>query len=306
MLAIQAEDLQKKFGNVVAVDDISFDVEKGEFFGFLGPNGAGKTTTIRLITGLLTPDAGNVFIFGIDLRKNPIRAKTIMGVIPENANVYADLTAKQNLYLAGKYYGLSKNILEKKSEELLSNLGLYERRNNSVRTFSKGMKQRVSIACAIIHNPHILFLDEPTQGLDVQSRRLVIETINHMNEKGSTIFLTTHNIEEANKLCERVCIINKGKIAAIDRPEKLKSTFEKTQSIEVSFDQKVTRDLLASDFISKIDISGDKWRLYTNNPDKTLKHVAALAEEKGIRIISMTTYGPSLEDVFIRLTEGGK
>jgi len=304
MLAIKAENLKKKFGNVVAVDNVSFNVEKGEIFGLLGPNGAGKTTTIRLLTGILTPDAGNVTIEGINLRKNPIQSKMIMGVIPEVGNVYVDLTAKQNLYLAGKYYGLSKNILGKKSEDLLSTLGLHERRNDPVRKFSKGMKQRVSIACAIIHNPRILFLDELTEGLDVQSRRLVIDTINHMNEKGSTIFLTTHNIEEANKLCERICIINRGKIVAIDRPEKLKNTFDKTQSIEVSFNQKVKRDLLLSDFISKVDVYGDKWRLYTNNPDKTVKHVVALAEKKGLRIISITICGPSLEEAFVKLTGG--
>ena len=171
MLAIKAENLQKKFRDFVAVDNVSFDVEEGEIFGFLGPNGAGKTTTIRLLTGILTPDAGNVTIDGINLRKNPIKAKMIMGVIPEIGNVYVELTARQNLFLAGKYYGLSKNTLEKKSEELLSNLGLHERRNEPVTTFSKGMKQRVSIACAIIHDPRILFLDEPTEGLDVQIGR---------------------------------------------------------------------------------------------------------------------------------------
>ncbi|MFW6121547.1 MAG: ABC transporter ATP-binding protein, partial [Petrotogales bacterium] len=218
MVAIKAKNLQKKFGNVVAVNNVSFEVEGGEIFGFLGPNGAGKTTTIRLLTGIITPDAGYVAVEGINMRNNPIEAKMMMGVIPETGNVYIDLTAQQNIFLAGRYYGLAKNTLEEKSEELLSTLGLYERRNDYVRTFSKGMKQRVSIACAIIHNPNILFLDEPTEGLDVQSRRLVIETINNMNEKGCTIFLTTHNIEEANKLCERVCIIHKGKIVAIDRP----------------------------------------------------------------------------------------
>ena len=306
MVAIKAENLQKKFGKIIAVDNVSFDVEEGEIFGFLGPNGAGKTTTIRLLTGLLIPDAGNVTIDGINLRNNSIEAKMIMGVIHETGNVYADLTAKQNLHLAGKYYGLAKNTLEKKSEELFSTLGIYERRNDPVRTFSKGMKQRVSIACAIFHNPRILFLDEPTEGLDVQSRRLVIETINHMNEKGCTIFLTTHNIEEANKLCERVCIINKGKIVAIDSPEKLKNTFDKTQSIELSFDQKVTRDFFVSDFITKIDMFGDKWILYTNNPDKVVKHVVALAEKKNLKIISMTTCGPSLEEAFVRLTGDGK
>ncbi len=306
MQAIKAENLCKKFGNIAAVDNISFNVEKGEIFGFLGPNGAGKTTTIRLLTGILTPDSGNISIEGINILKNPIKAKMIMGTIPENANVYPDLTAKQNLFLAGRFYGLSKKTLLKKSDELLSNLGLYERQNHQILTFSKGMKQRVSIAASIIHEPRILFLDEPTEGLDVLSRRLIIGTIQEMNEKGSTIFLTTHNIEEANKLCKRVCIINKGKIVAIGRPQELKQTFDKTQSIEVSFEQKVNRDLFETDFISKIDSCGDKWRLFTNNPDKAIKHVAALAEEKDLKIISLTTCGPSLEDAFVKLTGGEK
>ncbi len=306
MLAIKAEKLQKKFGEAVAVDNVSFDVEEDEVFGFLGPNGAGKTTTIRLITGILTPDSGEVTIKGINMKNNPIGAKMMMGVIPETGNVYVDLTAEQNLFLAGRFYGLSKNMIEKKSEEILSNLGLYERRNDAVKTYSKGMKQRVSIACAIIHDPRILFLDEPTEGLDVQSRRLIIETIHNMNKNGSTIFLTTHNIEEANKLCQRVCIINKGKIVALDRPEKLKNTFDKTQSVEVSFNQKVKKDLFESSFISKIDMHGDKWVLYTNDPDRVVKDIVSLAEKKGLKIVSLSTSGPSLEEAFVRLTGGEK
>lgn len=306
MFAIKVEKLRKRFGNVVAVSNVSFSVEKGEVFGFLGPNGAGKTTTIRMLTGILIPDVGKVVIEGINLRENQIRAKMKMGVVPETGNVYVDLTAKQNLYIAGKFYGLPKNMLEKKSEELLSTLGLHERRNDFVRTFSKGMKQRISIACAIIHNPQILFLDEPTEGLDVQSRRLILNIITDLNKKGSTIFLTTHNIEEANRLCERVCIINKGEIVAIDRPEKLRGTFDKTQSVEVSFDRSVNGDLFTSGFISKVEMYGDKLRLYTNDPDKTVKHIVALAEKKDLRIISMTICGPSLEEAFVKLTGGEK
>jgi len=306
MFAIKAENLQKKFNKLIAVDNISLDVKEGEVFGFLGPNGAGKTTTIRLLTGILTPDRGDVIIKGIHMRTNPIDAKMMMGVIPETGNVYVDLTAEENLFLAGKFYGLSKQVLQKNSNELLSNLGLYERRNDAVKTFSKGMKQRVSIACAIVHNPQILFLDEPTEGLDVQSRRLIIKTINDMNKKGCTIFLTTHNIEEANKLCERVCIINKGKIVAIDSPEKLKNTFKETQSIEVSFNKEVKKELLEFNSITKIDRQGDKWVLYTKNPDKVVKDIVSLAEKKDLKIIYLSTSGPSLEEAFVRLTGGEK
>jgi ABC-2 type transport system ATP-binding protein len=164
----------------------------------------------------------------------------------------------------------------------------------------------VSIACAIVHNPQILFLDEPTEGLDVQSRRLIIKTINDMNKKGCTIFLTTHNIEEANKLCERVCIINKGKIVAIDSPEKLRNTFEETQSIEVSFDKEVKKELLETNSIIKIDRQGDKWVLYTKNPDKVIKGIVSLAGKKDLKIVSLSTSGPSLEEAFVRLTGGEK
>ncbi len=304
--ALRASNLMKTFGSIIAVDDISFSVGKGEIFGFLGPNGAGKTTTVRMLTGILRPDRGNISIGGIDMEKEPIQAKMGIGVVPEVGNVYVDLTAGQNLSLTGRYYGLPKNIIEIKTEDILTRLGLYDRRNDLVRTFSKGMKQRISIACAIINDPHFLFLDEPTEGLDVQSKRLIVNTIYGMNKKGCTIFLTTHNIEDASKLCQRVCIINKGKIVAIDRPEKLKSTFDKTQSIDVSFDHKVDAAMLAHGSISKVEVLGDNLRLFTNNPDGTIKYVAAWAQENCVQITSLTTGGPSLEEAFVQLTGDGK
>jgi len=232
---IEVTKLTKKFGNVTAVNQISFSVSEGEIFGFLGPNGAGKTTTIRMLTGLLTPDSGDIFIDGLDIRKNPIKAKMNMGVIPEMGNVYVDLTAKQNIILSGRLYGIPKRELERIADTLLSQFELYERKDDLVKTFSKGMKQRVNIASAIVHSPEILFLDEPTSGLDVQSQRLIKNIVKEMNHKGTTVFLTTHNIEEANILCERVGIINKGEIAAIDTPERLRRAFEETQSVAISF-----------------------------------------------------------------------
>lgn len=165
------------------------------------------------------------------------------------------------------------------------------------------MKQRVSIACAIIHRPRILFLDEPTSGLDVQSRRLVIDTIHDMNDQGSTIFLTTHNIEEANMLCHTVCIINKGKIVAQDSPERLRKMFDTTQSVEVSFDRQVTRDLFVSESILRVEPCGDKWKLYTNTPDLVLKYLIGRAERESLVITSLSTSGPSLEEAFVQITE---
>jgi len=303
MNAIVADHLIKRFGFVTAVNDVSLSVREGEIFGFLGPNGAGKTTTMRLLTGVLTPDSGAVRINGIDIHRHPLEAKMQMGVIPESSTVYGDLSAEQNLQLSGKMYGMSRAARDERTNELLSRMGLSEKRRIPVRTFSKGMRQRVSIACAIIHQPRILLLDEPTSGLDVQSRRLVIETVRSMNEQSSTIFLTTHNIEEANTLCQTVCIINKGKIVAQDSPERLKKMFDTTQSVEVSFARVVARDLFVADGILRAEPCGDKWRLYTDNPDQVLKYLVGRAGRESIGITSLTTSGPSLEEAFVHLTE---
>ncbi len=302
--AVEASGLSKTFGEVEAVKDVSFKVEKGEFFGFLGPNGAGKTTTIRMLTGLITPDSGRALIDGIDPHEHPIHAKMNMGVIPEFGNIYVDLTAKENLELAGKFYGMSKKERGNRSSELLKMLELEGRENDKVKTFSKGMKQRVNIGCAIIHEPPVLFLDEPTSGLDVQSKRLVVELVNKLKEKGSTIFLTTHNIQEANDLCERVGIIHEGELVAIDRPEKLRNTFDKTQSIEVSLEGDFDIDMIHHDHVNKIERSGDKLTIFTDHPDLSVKRLVNIAKENDLKIVSLRTRGPSLEEAFVRLTGG--
>jgi len=303
MTAIEAGHLVKRFGAVTAVSDVSLSVREGEIFGFLGPNGAGKTTTMRMLTGVLAPDAGTVRISGIDIHRHPLDAKMQMGVIPESSTVYGDLSAEQNLHLSGRMYGMPHAVRTGRVDDLLSRMGLADKRHLPVRTFSKGMKQRVSIGCAIIHKPKILFLDEPTSGLDVQSRRLVIETIREMNGQGSTIFLTTHNIEEANTLCQTICIISNGRIVAQDSPEKLKKMFETTQSVEVAFDRPVGKELFAAEGILRAEPCGDKWRLYTDNPDRVLKYVVSEAAARSIGITSLATSGPSLEEAFVRITE---
>lgn len=295
----------KRFGNITAVNNVSFSVEKGEFFGLLGPNGAGKTTTIRMMTGVLRPDAGSIYIEGTDVLKRPLESKMKTGVIPEVGNVYPDLSAKENIDLVGRFYGLSAEKRRSRAEELLKDLGLLERGDDLVRRFSKGMKQRVSIACAMIHEPPVLFLDEPTEGLDVQSRRMIVDLVKKMNAKGSTVVLTTHNIEEANRLCQRVCIINKGSVVCIEAPEKLRRTYETTQTLEVSFDRKIDLGSFSAPHISKVEMAGDKWRFYTDDPDLAIESVMRLKEEKGARILSITTLGPSLEDVFVKLTSSG-
>ena len=304
MHIIEAENLSKSFASYRAVDDISIAVEEGEIFGFLGPNGAGKTTTIRMLTGVLTPDAGSARICGIDIHDNPLEAKMKMGIIPENGTVYSDLTAEQNILWTAKFYGMDRSERQARADAILSDLGLAERRNDVVRTFSKGMRQRISIACAIVPSPPVLFLDEPTGGLDVYSRRLVIETIRRMNEEGSTVFLTTHNIEEANELCTVISVIDRGRIIATGSPEKLKKSFDRANYIEIAFEQPADRDWFTHEGISRAEPRGDKWRLYTEDPDTTVKFCAALAERKNLKILSIATSAPTLEEAFVQLTGG--
>ena len=302
MASIIARHLTRRFGAITAVNDLSLSVDRGEIFGFLGPNGAGKTTTLRLLTGVLVPDEGTISIAGIDLRSDPLAAKRCMGIIPENSTVYSDLSALQNLLLAGKLYGLQPGDREQRAWALLSDLGLSDRAREKVGNFSKGMKQRVSIGCAVIHEPAVLFLDEPTSGLDVQSRRLVVAMIRRMHEQGSTIFLTTHNIDEANALCTRIGIINRGILAATDRPEVLKQTFDTTRSVEVSFTTAVDPERFSHPSVLRVEPMGDKFRIFTRNPDEVVKSIVTRADQDRLVIASLNTRGPSLEEAFLAIT----
>jgi ABC-2 type transport system ATP-binding protein len=259
---IVVTDLVKKFGTTVAVDHISFSVKEGEIFGFLGPNGAGKTTTTRMITGVIPSDAGSVVVLGHDIRREPVLAKQGFGVVPETSNAYTDLTAWQNLMLMGDLYGLSRARASERASGLLGILGLLERKDQKVQAYSKGMKQRLILAMALLHEPGLLFLDEPTSGLDVQSTQMILTLLRELNQAGTTIFLTTHNMEEANRLCHRVGIIRSGKMVALDAPEKLKAAIDRVHRIEVSFDREIPKDALARlPGVVRADRTGDKWQI---------------------------------------------
>jgi len=302
---IAVAGLTKRFGAITAVDDISFSVPEGELFGFLGPNGAGKTTTIRMLTGILTPNVGAVSIDGIDIQKHPIAAKMQMGIIPEMSNVYIELTAKQNVVLAGRFYGMHRKDVEERTDKLLQQFELSDRKDDRVEGFSKGMKQRVLIASALVHIPKVLFLDEPTSGLDVHSQRLIRAIIREMNDAGTTVFLTTHNIEEANTLCDRVGIINRGALAAIDTPERLKQAFNETQSVEVAFDKPTDiGEIERSGLVNRTERTGDTWRFYTDDPDALAKWILSFAERRKLSFTTLSIEGASLEDVFVTVTEG--
>lgn len=303
MTVIRAKNLIKEFNGFKAVDDISFEVKKGEIFGLLGPNGAGKTTTIRMLTGILKPTKGSVYIGQYNIQENPIEAKQIMGIVPEMANAYIDLSALRNLLLMGELYGVEKEKSIKKAESLLKMFQLYEKRNQKVKTFSKGMKQRVILAMALMNDSEVLFLDEPTSGLDVESVRLIRDVIEKFNQKRITILLTTHNIEEANLLCERVAIMNYGKVVAIDRPEILKQTIQGTSSIEVGLEKNVDLNKLKFKGITRVKKVGDKIKLYTEDPGAAIPLLVKYSQDFNNKIIFLRTLGPSLEDVFVELTK---
>lgn len=304
MYSIEVKDLTKKFNGFTAVDKISFMVKSGELFGLLGPNGAGKTTTIRMLTGIFKPTGGIALVGEYDIQKKPLEAKQLMGIVPEMANAYMDLSALRNLLLMGELYGIGKKERVEKAENLLKLFGLYERRNNKVRTFSKGMKQRIIVAMGLMNDPKILFLDEPTAGLDVESVRLIRRLIKEFNSRDITIILTTHNIEEANQLCDRVAIMNHGRIVAIDSPEKLKSTFQSTASIEVAFDREVkVEELSFGDVVMDMKKVGDKIRLYGKSTGEVIPRLVEYSQAYGNKIISLNTLAPNLEDVFVNLTK---
>ena len=302
--AVAVSNLTKHFDKLVAVDHINFQVKTGELFGFLGPNGAGKTTTIRMLTGVIKPDGGTASIFGHDIQKEKLKGKQMMGIVPEMANAYVDLTAWNNLMLIGELYGVPKKQRQEKGKKLLKEFGLYERRNKLVKGFSRGMKQRLLLCMALINEPQILFLDEPTSGLDVESSRLVKEMIRDFNKSGTTVFLTTHNMDEANMLCDRVAIINYGKIAAIDSPEKLRMKSSGLQSIEVSFDKTISiKELSKIRGVIETKKMGDKIRLYVKETSDVLDCLIDFARSKELKIVTLNTLAPTLEDVFLKLVK---
>lgn len=305
MYAIEALALSKRFKEIQALSDVSFSVLEGETFGFLGPNGAGKTTTIRILTGISPPTGGTARIFGRDIMKETIAARRQIGIVHETSNIYTDLTAWQNLMFTAELYHVGKEQRERRGRELLDLFGLLERKDDKSNGFSKGMKRRLTLAMGLINDPRLLFLDEPTSGLDVQSNLIIRDVIRDLNEQGVTVFLTTHNIEEANLACDRVAIINHGRIAAIDSPERLKHTIRSVQSVEVAFvaASPVEADELGQiPGISEVIKQGDKFRLITEDPSLVVEGVMAFAQERGLKVLSINTPGPSLEDVFIKLT----
>ncbi len=304
--AIEVEGLTMRYGPRLAVDHVSFDVHAGEVFGFLGPNGAGKTTTQRMLTGVLPATEGRALVLGHDIVTEPVAAKAAIGVVPEVANPYMEMTGRQNMALAGELYGLSGARIRARTEQLLRQFNLWDRCDDVAKRYSKGMRQRLILAMSLIHEPRVLFLDEPTAGLDVESRRMIHGQVRALASQGVAVFYTTHNIEEANVLCDRVGILCRGRLVALDSPEALKSTFAGSQSVVVGFDERVDADALAAlEEVTHVQKDGDKLRVFTAAPGRVVERLVDFARERGPGILSINTLGPSLEEVFVALSSEG-
>jgi ABC-2 type transport system ATP-binding protein len=303
--AVEVSNLTKRYGDVTAVNAMSFQVGIGEVFGLLGPNGAGKTTTIRMLTGLTKPTSGTAKILGLDCIAETLAVKEKVGVVSEVTNLYNEMSAWDNLMFIGELHGVDKLTRTERAKKLLEAFQLFERRQDRLGTYSKGMKRRVRIAAALVHNPEVLFLDEPTSGLDVQSSRLIRSIVRELNKKGTTVFLTTHYIEEADQLCSKVAIIREGRIVTEDSPEKLKASLQGEDILEVAFNKdapSIEALLQANGSVVDVSREGDKYHIRTTNTSIVVMELAQLASLNDLEIVSINTKQPSLEDVFVKYT----
>ena len=291
--SIQVEGLTKTYITgkdrppLRAVDGIDFVVHEGEVFGFLGPHGAGKTTTIRMLTGLARPTAGSARILGFDLLKDVTYLKKHIGVVPEASNLYDELTAFDNLVFSMQLYGVPRREWKPRAEQLLSRFRLSEKRDAPFAKLSRGMKRALTIAAALAHRPPLIFLDEPTTGLDVMSARNLRQMIAGLREEGVTVFLTTHYLEEAERLCDRIAVIVKGRIVALDTVDRLKSGMQQKTMVEMT--------------LADSDGQQEKKRIECDDEvDSAIQRL--LSESGGRRVLAVNTLRPSLEDVFVKLT----
>jgi ABC-2 type transport system ATP-binding protein len=303
--ALEVAHLTKRYGEVIAVSDISFQVNGGELFGFLGPNGAGKTTTINLLTGLARLDAGTINIGGIDCTSNPKAAQHLVGVVPDESNLYPELTGFENLAFCAALYGMRKNERQKRARELLATFGLTDAADRKFAGYSKGMKRKLTFAAGIIHQPPILFLDEPTTGIDVSSARQVRQIIAGLHRIGTTIFLTTHYIEEAERLCERIAFIVNGRIVQTDRTMDLLQPVQGKNVLLLSVTNSGANlsETMASAFPKYQFQSTTQGQIRIESAEQvSVGPLVRFLEERGVQVIEARRYLPSLEDVFVQIT----
>jgi len=307
LYSIETKSLTKSFGDTIAVNDISFSVEKGEIFGFLGPNGAGKSTTMMILTTLLKPTSGEALISGFDVTANPKKVRENIGYVQQESTVDEYLTGRENLLLQAKLNHIPRNEINKRIDDVLELIELVDKQDQAVVTYSGGMRKRLDIAGGLLHRPKVLFLDEPTVGLDIQTRRKIWEYIEKIHtEFDMTIFVSTHYMEEADQLCDRVGIIDGGKIQVIDSPENMKKAMG-NEVISIVIDEGENHETFLSEirkieFVKKINEDGSKLTLFASNGTEVIPKIFQISSELEIKIKSISLTQPTLDDVFISYT----
>ena len=304
---LESQNLVKKYGDFTAVKGITFDIKEGEIFSLLGPNGAGKTTTISMLSTLYAPTSGDATIGGHSVTKDPMAVKRVIGVVPQDLALYEDLTAKENLVFWGQMYGLGGKSLNSRVDEVLEQIGLTDKAKNRVKTYSGGMKRRVNIGVGLLHKPRLLFMDEPTVGIDPQSRRAILDTVKDLNKHGMTVLYTTHYMEEAAELSSRVGIIDHGELIALGTQDELTKQVGETETLILHIGENEDPDALAKavsavEGVQKADVTDNEVSVITADAKDILAAVVTKANERGIKIRSMDIREPNLEAVFLHLT----
>jgi len=304
---LQVQNLVKKYGDFTAVNGISFDIKEGEIFSLLGPNGAGKTTTISMLSTLYTPTSGDAIIGGHSVTKDPMAVRQVIGVVPQDIALYEDLTAQENLVFWGQMYGLSGKPLAARVDEVLDQIGLTDKAKNRVKTYSGGMKRRVNIGVGLLHKPRLLFMDEPTVGIDPQSRRAILDTVKDLNRQGMTLLYTTHYMEEAQELSDRVGIIDHGELITLGTQKELTQQVGETETLILHIGENDDPEALATSLkgiqdVLEANATDHQVSIITPGAEEVLASVVSKANERGIKIRSIDIREPNLEAVFLHLT----
>jgi len=303
LASIEVEDLTKRYDDTLAVDHISFRVRRGEVFGFLGPNGAGKTTTIKMLTGLTAPSEGTARVAGFDIGDDIVEVKRRVGLVPESSNLYDELTVWDNLLFTSQLYHVPRGKRGERIDLLLETFNIQDRRNTKFGKLSRGLKRRVVIAAALIHQPEILIMDEPTSGLDVVSARSLRRFIEELHTEETTVLLTTHYIEEADQLSDRIAIMVKGKIITVDTPEKVKQSVKGISVTEALLSRDPDTPMIQElEDLGKVECMGHIVRVETEDVQEVIEALIRLSSQRGMRIEEVNTLRPSLEDAFVELT----
>jgi len=304
---LEVHDLVKRYGENVAVKGISFSIHEGEIFSLLGPNGAGKTTTISVLSTLLSPTSGDGTIGGHSIRTDPMAVREMIGVVPQELALYDELTARENLNFWGQMYNLSGKALKKRVDEILEQIGLTDKANQRVKTYSGGMKRRVNIGVGLLHSPRLLFMDEPTVGIDPQSRRAILDSVKALNAQGMTVLYTTHYMEEAQELSHRVGIIDHGELIAIGTQAELTRQVGEKETLVLHISEMDRPEVLVPVLrtipgVLSIDVTDHDISLVTVEASNILAPVVAKSNDQGVRIHSIDIHEPNLETVFLHLT----